>query len=326
VAEAERVAEEARKQEEEQRRRAAEVVAQQGAAGGSGDGPMDMDRMAEEEKTKKKKNKGKGKQTVEDEEEEEMELVGGAGRCRACVRDNEQCHVNTRAILRWRASVEAGRVTTRAPTGTSCQRCNTSLHRPCDLPGTADLRKKVNERKAEIAAKKAKAEAEKELAEVEVEKVASGLKRKAAEETGAASGSKRRKVTVEVDPRKKKSTKELTEGEFCLRMVELMGMLVGEAEEINQGITLSNILRQRSLALWEGLAAEGRLPLEPWVVDGEVKGYFGLEKEWAEEEMLSEEEEEEPEAEAGDDEGEEEEEEDDRDIVIEEQEQEEPEE
>jgi len=42
--------------------------------------------------------------------------------------------------------------------------------------------------------------------------------------------------------------------------------------------------------------AEGRLPLELWVVDGEVKGYFGLEKEWAEEEMSSEEE-----SEAGDD-------------------------
>jgi len=135
---------------------------------------------------------------------------------------------------------------------------------------------------------------------------------------------------VEVDPRKKKSTKELTEGEFRLQMVELMGMLVGEAEEINQGITLSNVLQQRSLALWEGLAAEGRLPLELWVVDGEVKGYFGLEKEWAEEETLLEEGEEELEVGAGDDEGEEEEEEEeeeeDGDIVIEEQEQEEPEE
>ena len=69
---------------------------------------MDVDRTAEEEKKKKKKNKGKGKQTAEDEEEEEMELVGGVGRCHACMRDNAQCRVNTRAILRWRASVEAG--------------------------------------------------------------------------------------------------------------------------------------------------------------------------------------------------------------------------
>ena len=135
MAEAERVAEEARKQEEEEQRQAVEIVAQQGVAGGSGDGPMDVDRTGEEEKKKKKKNKGKGKQTVEDKEEEEMELVGGAGRCYACVRDNAQCRVNTQAILRWQASVEVGRVTARAPTGTSCLRCNTSLHRPCDLPG-----------------------------------------------------------------------------------------------------------------------------------------------------------------------------------------------
>ena len=288
---------------------------------------MDVDKPMEEETKKKKKNKGKGKekQTAGDEEKVEWELVGGAARCRACVRDNAECWVNTAALLQWRARVEAGQVTAHAPTGTSCERCNTVLHRTCDLPGAADLREKVNEKKAEVAAKKAEAEAKKkESAEVEVEKMASGSKQKVVEETEAASGSKRRKITVEVDPRKKKPTKEMTEGEFRLRMVELMGMLVGEVEEINQGITLSNVLRQRSLALQEGLAAEGRLPLEPWEVDGGVVGYFGLEKEWAEEEMESEEEE--KEAEAGDEEGEGEEEEEEGDIVIEEQEQEEPEE
>jgi len=282
---------------------------------------MDVDEPTGEDKQKKKKKgKGKEKQTAGNDEEDEMELVGSAARCHACVRDNAQCHINTRAILRWRANVKVGRVTARAPTGTSCQRCNTSLHWPCDLLGTADLWKKVNEKRAEIAAKKAKAEAEEKSAEVEVEKVASGLKRKVAEEMGAASGSKRRKVTVEVVGQKKK-VKELTEGEFRLRVVELMGMLVGEAEEINQGIALANVLWQRSLALWEGLVAEGRVPPEPWVVDGEVQGYFGLEKEWAEEETSMEEE-------SGvEDDGEEEEEEEaeEGDIVIEEPEHEEPE-
>jgi len=57
---------------------------------------MDLDRTVEDEKTKKKKNKGKGKQTAEDEEAEEMELVSGAARCRACMRDGEQCCINTR--------------------------------------------------------------------------------------------------------------------------------------------------------------------------------------------------------------------------------------
>jgi len=110
---------------------------------------MDVDKLTEEDKKKKKKKgKGKEKQTADDKEEEkEMELVGGTARCCACVRDGEQCHINMQAILRWRTSVEAGKVTARAPTGTSCQRCNTSLHRPCDLPGTADLWAKVNKRR-----------------------------------------------------------------------------------------------------------------------------------------------------------------------------------
>ena len=140
----------------------------------------------------KKKNKGKEKQTAEDDEEE-MGLVGGAGRCHACMRDNALCRMNTQAILRWRTSVEAGQVTARAPTGTLCQRCNTSLHRPCDLPGTRDLRKKVNAKKAELAAEKAKADTEKEAAGGEEVKVAGGLKQKGTEETRAASGSKRRR-------------------------------------------------------------------------------------------------------------------------------------
>jgi len=155
-----RIAEEARKQEEEQRRRAEETVVQQGAVAGLGARPMVVDEPTEEEqKKKKKKNKGKEKQTVgNEEEEEEMELVGGAAHCCACVRDGAQCQVNT-----W-ASVKAGRVTARAPTGTLC-----------DLLGTMDLQEKVNEKKAELAAEEAKADAKKKLAEVE-EKVASGSK------------------------------------------------------------------------------------------------------------------------------------------------------
>ena len=116
----------------------------------------------------------------------------------------------------------------------------------------------------------------------------------------------------------------VTPDNHYLQVVELMGMLVGEVEEINQGIALANVLRQRSLALREGLVAEGRIPPEPWVVDGVVQGYFGLEKEWAEEETSAEEEsgaEDDGEEEEEDEEEEEEEE----DIVIEEPEQEEPE-
>jgi len=115
-----------------------------------------------------------------------MKLVGGVARCCNCVQDRTECRVNTRAIIQGRTSVKAGRVTARAPTGTSCLRCNMSLHRLCDLPRTADLWEKVNAKRAMLATEKTKAEAEKKSAEVEEKKVASGSKQKSTEELGAA--------------------------------------------------------------------------------------------------------------------------------------------
>jgi len=41
----------------------------------------------------------------------------------------------------------------------------------------------------------------------------------------------------------------VTPDNHYLQVVELMGMLVGEVEEINQGLTLSNVLWQRLLVL-----------------------------------------------------------------------------
>jgi len=96
--------------------------------------------------------------------------VGGAARCRACMWDKTECRVNTMALLQWRTKVEAGQVTVHTPTGTSCKRCNTILHRTCDLLGAADLREKVNEKKAEVPAKKAEAEAKKTAVGGEEEK------------------------------------------------------------------------------------------------------------------------------------------------------------
>jgi len=155
--------------------------------------------------------------------------------------------------------------------------------------------------------------------------VAGRSKRKGTEETQAASGLKRRRVVVEVEPWNK--PQELTEGEFRLRVVELMGMLVDEVNGVRHGLSLHNVLQQRSLCAREGLVPKGDLPVETFVYDGRVR-VWGTEMEWVvgeTDEESSEEEEEESGLEAGDDEGEEEEEDDDGDIVIEEQEQEEPE-
>ena len=143
--------------------------------------------------------RGDGRWVRRGYEEDRWEEVSGDDRCRTCVRDDTVCVVNTTAIRRWREAVEAGKATARAPTGTSCKRCNTALKRPCHFPGTADLREAVNEKKAELAAKKKKAEEEKKKTE---KGAAGGSKRKVADE--GVAGPSRKKVVVEVESRKKK--------------------------------------------------------------------------------------------------------------------------
>ena len=166
----------------------------------------------------------------------------------------------------------------------------------CELPGTADLREKVNEKKAELATRKKKADAEKK--EGGEMKAPGGSKRKAADDGGSA-GPSRKRLYVEVEPRKKTRTaeeyekEELTEGEYRAAVVRLLGQLVEEANGINRGVVLHNVLQQRSLAARERLAARGNLPAELWIYDGWVKGLFGLEKEWAEGETDEDEEDEE---------------------------------
>ena len=238
---------------------------------------MDVDAEPDVQKGKKeekKKGKGKQKNGEEDEEEEEEEkysLVSGDLRCRACVKDDARCRVNTAALLRWREKVAAGRVTARAPAGTSCDRCNTVLKKPCDLPGTADLREKVAQRKAELAeGKKGKAEGKKEPAEVKKREVRGGSE---------ASGSKRKAVEVEMPPRKKAKhgeevEKEMSEGEYRKRLlsvlgrvasgVEKMGKLERRVDAIHLDLQLQNVLLQRLVATQEGLVAKGKMPVQEW--------------------------------------------------------------
>ena len=85
--------------------------------------------------------------------------------------------------------------------------------------------------------------------------------------------------------------------------MRLLGQLVEEANGINRGVALHNVLQQWSLVARERLVARGNLSAEPWIYDGRVKGLFGLEKEWAEGETDEDEEDEEEEDEEEDAEG-----------------------
>jgi hypothetical protein len=227
---------------------------------------MDVDEEPEmtEEKTKKTKKKGKGKakkETEEDDNDEEVEayeLINGENRCRTCVQDNTECRVNVQAIVRWQEQVEAGQVTARAPSGTSCERCNRVLKKPCDFLGTTDLREKIAEQKAELAEEKKKVK--KETAEAKKGGIAGG---------SGASSSKQKTVAVELPPAKKKKVAaepEVTEGEFRTWMLAAAERVANVVEFIHHDLQLHTVLLQWNVAMKEAVVAWGDLPRETWVL------------------------------------------------------------
>jgi hypothetical protein len=140
--------------------------------------------------------------------------------------------------------------------GTSCERCNTVLKKLCNFPGTTDLRGKTAEQKAELAEEKKRGK--KETAETKGV-VAGGLE---------VSGSKRKGVAVELPLAKKKKvtpTPEVTEGEFCRRMLAAAERVAVVVEFIHHDLQLHTVLLQQNVAMKEVAAAQGDLPREPWV-------------------------------------------------------------
>lgn len=88
----------------------------------------------EEEKKKGGKAKGKGK------EKDDWSIVGGAGRCGACARENTECKINLPAIEKWREEFQDGVAFNRHPGGTNCELCATVRKKPCALPATEKMR------------------------------------------------------------------------------------------------------------------------------------------------------------------------------------------
>ena len=253
--EAARLAEEA----EAQQKSAEETARLQGVSGGLEENPMDVDAEA---------NKGKEKAKEDEEEEGKFELVSGSNRCRTCVRDDAPCQINSVAITHWQENIDAGKVTARAPAGTSCERCHNFLKKQCEFPGTADLRKAVAQRKAEIAEWKEKKRLEgQKKAEVKKGGVRGGSE---------ASGSKWKAPSVEVlmPPRKKtKQEAEMTEGQFRASVAATLGRVAVASEQtathldsVQMSLHLQNMLLQRFVATQESeAAATGQLPTESWL-------------------------------------------------------------
>jgi hypothetical protein len=80
-----------------------------------------------------------GKQETE-ADDEGYTLVGGAGRCVACVKEKVQCEVHLGAIEAWRKAFRAGKVFRVNPAKTGCTYCTTIRHQRCELPATREMR------------------------------------------------------------------------------------------------------------------------------------------------------------------------------------------
>lgn len=76
-------------------------------------------------------------------------IVGGAGRCEACV-------INVNAIVKWQEEFERGLVVARNPIGTNCQRCTTVKKQVCRLLVTEDMRRARKKKGKEKGKDKAK--------------------------------------------------------------------------------------------------------------------------------------------------------------------------
>jgi hypothetical protein len=91
--------------------------------------------------TKKAGKKRKGEVKTEGTKKTgEWTIVGGAGRCEACIREDTPCKINVGAIDTWREKVGKGEVFTRGPAGTNCEQCANIRRKRCVLPATEDMR------------------------------------------------------------------------------------------------------------------------------------------------------------------------------------------
>ena len=102
-----------------------------------------------EEAEAEKSTKGKGK---EKKERNGWEIVGGRGRCAACLKEGTACVINLSQIEQWRKKVQEGKKFMKAPADTSCQQCVEVRRKVCMLPATEECQKAIEKGKKSTAA------------------------------------------------------------------------------------------------------------------------------------------------------------------------------
>ena len=81
-------------------------------------------------------------------DEDAWTIVGGAGRCEACIKSDAQCIINVAAIERWREDHRQGkRSLLKGAKWTNCRRCSLNVKQRCLLPATEEMREGLPEKK-----------------------------------------------------------------------------------------------------------------------------------------------------------------------------------
>jgi hypothetical protein len=101
---------------------------------------LEKGKKKEERKQKVEKDEKEGK-----DEKDGWTIVGGTGRCEACVREDTVCKINLAAIGKWREEMQDGAEFHKNQPGTNCELCATSRKKRCILPATEEMRRALVE-------------------------------------------------------------------------------------------------------------------------------------------------------------------------------------
>jgi len=93
---------------------------------------------------------GKEKEVKKEKEKKREEgiglvIVGGAGRCDTCVREDTPCKISLLAIDKWWADVKSRMVFHKNLSGTNCKKCVSDRKKCCILPATKEMQDTIVE-------------------------------------------------------------------------------------------------------------------------------------------------------------------------------------
>jgi len=72
-------------------------------------------------------------------------IVGGAGRCDTCLREDTPCKISLPVIDKWQADVKSRMVFHKNPSGTNCEKCASDRKKCCILPAMKEMRDAIVE-------------------------------------------------------------------------------------------------------------------------------------------------------------------------------------